>query len=160
ALSLTASNANGGSVDATNYTKSPTTAGHYAFRASYSGDPFNGPATAACEPFTVTTIEIRKLSNGGNDSFDFTLDGTPYTVLTSGTPGAGTTGAIVVATGAHTAVELSKAGWTLDSTQCTPRSGAATSPSATQNPTLQPADAEVCVFTNTRQSGGATRTQG
>jgi hypothetical protein len=165
ALGLTASNANGGSVDATSYTKSPTTAGHYAFRASYSGDPFNGPSTAACEPFTVTTIEIRKLSNGGNDSFEFTLDGTPHTVLTSGfvlgvSPGVGTTGAIVVTPGAHTAVELAKAGWSLDSTECTPRSGAATSPSATQNPTLQAADAEVCVFTNSLLNGAATRTQG
>src|SRR5262245_38397002 len=65
ALALTASNVSGGSVDATNYTKSPTTAGHYAFQASYSGDLFNAASTAACEPFTVTTIEIRKLSNGG-----------------------------------------------------------------------------------------------
>ena len=169
ALGLTQANANGGSVDATNYTKNPATGGNYAFRASYSGDPFNAGAIANCEPFTVTSIEIRKISNGGNDSFDFTLDDAPKTIVTSGfspgkSPGQGTTGAVVVTAGEHVAIEVSKAGWALDSTLCAPRSGAATSPSASQNPTLQAGDAEVCVFTNTRQNdgtyNGATRTQG
>jgi hypothetical protein len=46
----------GGTADGTTFTKTPTTAGSYAFQGVYSGDENFLGATSACEPLTVTKI--------------------------------------------------------------------------------------------------------
>jgi hypothetical protein len=48
-------NLNGsGIADGTTFTKTPTTAGNYAFQASYSGDSTYNSKVGPCEPLTVT----------------------------------------------------------------------------------------------------------
>jgi hypothetical protein len=159
-VGLQTANPSGGTVDNTGFPPGPLAAGTYGFWAKYNGD-LNNKATdfSGCEPFMVTTITINKLANGGNDTFGYTVSGpTPSTpnILTTGTPGTGTTGAIVVLSGTYTVGETTiPAGWVPVGLNC----GAGPEPPPTSAPFLVPAGTNrTCDFENTKM--GATRTQG
>ncbi len=133
-------------------------AGTYAFKAKWAGDTNYTGNTSDCEVFTVSTLTINKLANGGNDTFGYTVTGptnaTPD-VTTTGAPGQGTKTMVVLA-GSYTVGETTMpAGWQFVGLNCagvngtTPTSAAFDIPAGTNR---------VCNFENTKN--GATRTQG
>ncbi len=137
----------------------PLAAGSYSFKAHYVGDNNYLAGDAVCEPFTVTTLTINKLANGGNDTFGYTVAGptnaTPN-VTTAGTPGTGAT-TIVVLAGQYTVGETTiPSGWKLVGLSC---AGGQTvlGPTSPQFGIVAGTNA-VCNFENTKQ--GMTRTQG
>ncbi len=133
-------------------------AGNYAFKAMWPGDNNYTGSTSDCENFTVSTLTINKLANGGNDTFGYTVTGPSNSnpsVTTTGTPGTGST-TIVVLAGDYTVGETTiPSGWQLVGLNCAgvpepgPTSSSFNIPVGTNR---------VCDFENTK--GGATRTQG
>ncbi len=83
---------------------------------TYPAGPPNSDAkdcvVAAGDGFLV----VNKVATGGDATFDFTIDGSPTQITTSG--GTGTTGIIAVAPDTHTVEETAPAGWQLDSASC------------------------------------------
>jgi len=51
-------NLSGGVADATSFTQTPNNAGNLAFQATYSGDNTYNASTGACEPLTVTKVDL------------------------------------------------------------------------------------------------------
>jgi hypothetical protein len=130
-------------------TESITAAGSYSFLASIASDANYNGASATCESFTVTTVTINKLANGGNATFSFTLGDQTASITTQGTPGTGSTTLVVLA-GALTLGEGSQDGWQLVSIAC----GTGGTPSFTAAAGTN----TTCNVENTHN--GATRTQG
>lgn len=140
-------------------TQGPLAAGSYSFKAHYVGDANYLANDSDCEPFTVTTLTINKLANGGNDTFGYTVTGTTNatpSVTTTGTPGTGAT-TIVVLAGQYTVGETTiPSGWQLVGLSC---AGGATELGPTSSQFNVPAGQNVvCNFENSKQ--GKTRTQG
>ncbi len=137
----------------------PLSAGSYSFRAHYVGDANYADAYSECEPFTVTTLTINKLANGGNDTFGFTVSGPTNaspSILTTGTPGTGTV-TLVVFAGQYTVGETNlPAGWQLVGLSC---AGSPTELGPTSSQfTITAGTNAVCNFENTKNN--KTRTQG
>jgi hypothetical protein len=129
-------------------TESVTGAGSYSFLASVLGDSNYNGGSAACESFTVTTVTINKLANGGNATFNFTLGDQTPSIQTQGTPGTGTTTVVVLA-GAFTLGEGAQDGWQLVGIVCAGGNASFTAAAGTNT---------ACNVENTHN--GATRTQG
>lgn len=124
------------------------TAGAYSFLAAIASDGNYNGAAATCESFTVTTVTINKLANGGNATFNFTLGDLTPSVTTTGTPGTGAT-TVAVTSGSLTLGEGSQQGWQLVGTSCAGGSATFTAAAGTNT---------ACNVENTHN--GATRTQG
>jgi stalled ribosome alternative rescue factor ArfA len=131
----------------------PLGAGSYSFRARYSGDDNFEAAWSECEPFTISTITINKVANGGNDTFGFQVSGptsASVSITTTGTPGTGSATLIVLA-GSYTVSETAvPSGWQLVAISC--------NGSGNGSFTLQAGTNVTCNVENTHQA--ATRTQG
>lgn len=101
-------------------TEALTSAGHYSFQAHYNGDDNYAAANSECEPFTLSTLQLNKNTVGGDETFDYIVDGPTNSnpsITTSG--GTGTSGAFAVLAGDYSVSELAKAGWKLTDSSCT-----------------------------------------
>ena len=153
---------------------SPLAAGTYAYRATVAGNDNYIGDISPCEPFTVSTIIIRKLSSGGMGTFDYAATGSglsnfSITTVDAGSGNgageekfhplqAGTLG------GSRTVTELTPpSGWFFTGLACTSQLGTSTFSvdQGTRTATISNlvgGDVVTCTYDNT--AALTTRTQG